>query len=59
MMANVLWFLLGSGLLFLFIGIWFGITFWLTPRIKHPDGKARLTGSCGDTMEIHLQFIGG
>jgi nitrogen fixation NifU-like protein len=24
-----------------------------------PDGKARLTGSCGDTMEIRLRFKNG
>jgi len=33
---------------------------WLSPRymgaIENPDGYARLTGSCGDTMEIFLRF---
>ncbi|MBW1681097.1 MAG: iron-sulfur cluster assembly scaffold protein [Deltaproteobacteria bacterium] len=24
--------------------------------IDHPDGFARLTGTCGDTMEIYLKF---
>ena len=35
-----------------------GISYWLTPYIKDPDGKARITGRCGDTMEISLKFIG-
>jgi len=35
---------------------------WLYPRnvgpIEHPDGHARFTGPCGDTMEIFLQVRG-
>ena len=37
-----------------------GFERWLNPRyrgiIKHPDGYARITGSCGDTMEIFLKL---
>lgn len=33
---------------------------WLNPvfmgRLEHPDGAARLTGHCGDTMMIFLKF---
>ena len=33
---------------------------WKNPRFKgvmeNPDGHARLTGTCGDTMEIFLRF---
>jgi len=33
---------------------------WLNPLymgvIDNPDGHARITGSCGDTMEIFLLF---
>ncbi len=36
---------------------------WRNPRyagvLKDPDGRGRLTGSCGDTMEIFLRFQGG
>lgn len=27
-------------------------------KLKDPDGYARITGTCGDTMEIFLQFKG-
>jgi nitrogen fixation NifU-like protein len=33
---------------------------WLHPlhvgTMDHPDGQARVTGSCGDTMQIFLRF---
>ncbi len=36
---------------------------WLTPlykgRIDLPDGYGRVTGSCGDTIEIFLRFENG
>ena len=36
---------------------------WLNPlymgRIEDPDGYGRVTGSCGDTMEIFLKFDNG
>jgi nitrogen fixation NifU-like protein len=36
---------------------------WLNPlymgRIENPDGYGRVTGSCGDTMEIFLKFENG
>jgi len=37
-----------------------GFERWLNPRyggdMKNPDGHARITGSCGDTMQIFLKF---
>lgn len=37
-----------------------GFQRWRHPKfngkMKHPDGHARLTGECGDTMEIFLKF---
>jgi len=37
-----------------------GFERWLNPRyrgiINNPDGYARITGSCGDTMQIFLKF---
>lgn len=40
------------------IGIWFGAHLLLQPWISNPDGIARITGTCGDTMEIALKFNG-
>ncbi|KPK30968.1 MAG: hypothetical protein AMK69_01960 [Nitrospira bacterium SG8_3] len=50
--------MVASGVLLVIVGLWFFITYWLTPHVKHPDGKARITGRCGDTMEIDLKFTG-
>ena len=40
-----------------------GFERWLKPRymgrIDNPDGCARVTGPCGDTMEIFLKFENG
>jgi nitrogen fixation NifU-like protein len=48
--------LLGIGILTAVALVWFLLTYWLNPHVESPDGKARLTGSCGDTMEISLKF---
>ncbi len=56
MIEYLTWFLLGGGVLFVVVGVWIGIYYWLTPHMKNPDGKARMTGKCGDTMEISLGF---
>jgi nitrogen fixation NifU-like protein len=56
LMDNVLWFLLVAGVLFVIVGIWVAVTLWLTSHVEQPDGRARITGSCGDTMEICLKF---
>ncbi|MBN1130169.1 MAG: iron-sulfur cluster assembly scaffold protein [Chitinispirillaceae bacterium] len=37
---------------------WIAAHYYLNPRIKNPDGYAKFTGSCGDTMEIALKFNG-
>ena len=49
-------FLLGIGILTAIVLLWFLVTYWLNPHVEAPDGKARITGSCGDTMEISLKF---
>jgi nitrogen fixation NifU-like protein len=49
-------FLLGIGILTTIVLLWFLLTYWLNPHVESPDGKARITGSCGDTMEISLKF---
>jgi nitrogen fixation NifU-like protein len=41
------------------IAVWFGIHLMLHPWIRNPDGIARITGTCGDTMEIALKFDNG
>jgi nitrogen fixation NifU-like protein len=58
MVQDIFCILLGAGVLLALTFLWFGIYYWLTPHIKRPDGKARLTGVCGDTMEISLTFKG-
>ena len=37
---------------------WFGFHYWANPPMQGPDGQARVTGNCGDTMEISLKFSG-
>jgi len=59
MLSDLLWFLLAAAVLAGIVGAWIGITYWLTPHVEDPDGSARITGSCGDTMEIRLKFRGG
>jgi len=39
--------------------IWFVIYYLLNPSVKDPDGYAKITGKCGDTMEISLKFEDG
>lgn len=48
--------LFAAGFLTVVVGVWFGVYCWLNPRLDAPDGKARVTGTCGDTMEIELRF---
>lgn len=43
-------------LLVLFVGVWCIASYFLTPHMDEPDGSARVTGSCGDTMEIGLKI---
>ena len=56
MVDYILWLLLISAVLFVVVGLWVGIHYWLSPHVENPDGKARITGACGDTMEICLEF---
>ena len=48
--------LFASGILVVVVGAWFGLHYILNPRLEEPDGKATITGRCGDTMEIRLRF---
>ncbi|OGR18833.1 MAG: hypothetical protein A2X81_09310 [Desulfobacterales bacterium GWB2_56_26] len=38
---------------------WFGFHYLANKPLDNPDGHARVTGNCGDTMEISLQCKDG
>lgn len=38
---------------------WFALSYLFTPQMKQPDGSAKVTGNCGDTMEIGLRIDQG
>jgi NifU-like protein involved in Fe-S cluster formation len=56
MMAYIQGFLIGIGIFLGIVGLWVVVYLALTPHVKEPDGKARITGTCGDTMGISLKF---
>ncbi|RPH40960.1 MAG: iron-sulfur cluster assembly scaffold protein [Desulfobulbaceae bacterium] len=45
--------------IFLLAFCWFGLHYLNDKQLKDPDGNAKITGNCGDTMEISLQFSDG
>lgn len=45
--------------LFFFVLAWYGLSYVLTPHMENADGLAKVTGNCGDTMEIGLQVENG
>ncbi len=51
--------MIASGILILLGLSWFGLHYWTNKPIDQPDGEARITGNCGDTMEISFKFAGG
>ncbi len=54
--AKPMGYLVGGIILFLImIGVWSLVSI-LHPHVEHPSGKAKLTGKCGDTMELCLRF---
>jgi len=48
--------LMGCGVLLLVVGIWFAVSYRLNPDDSAKNARARITGVCGDTMEIGLEF---
>jgi NifU-like protein involved in Fe-S cluster formation len=48
--------LAGCGVILVIAGIWFAVYYRLNPGTQTASGKARITGTCGDTMEISLSF---
>ncbi len=47
------------GVLLFFMAGWYGLSYLLTPDMDDPDGYARVTGTCGDTMEIGIKVEHG
>jgi nitrogen fixation protein NifU and related proteins len=39
--------------------VWFILHYYANPVIDNPDGISKITGNCGDTMEISLKFFEG
>ncbi len=56
MIDEILRFLLVVGTLFVVLGFWIVVSFLSNSHIDDPHGKGRITGRCGDTMEIGLRF---
>lgn len=52
-------FLVMFGILLLIAGCWFGLHYLVNPPLNSPDGEAKITGNCGDTMELALKFEQG
>jgi len=49
-------FIVGFLLITTIIGAWVWAHYRLNPYVDHPDAEARVTGKCGDTMEIRMAF---
>ncbi|MGL1932590.1 MAG: iron-sulfur cluster assembly scaffold protein [Desulfotalea sp.] len=45
--------------LLLVVACWFSFHYLANTSLKNPDAKARITGNCGDTMEIEFSFVNG
>lgn len=37
---------------------WFGMYYLANPPLENADATAKVTGNCGDTMELSLRFAG-
>ena len=51
--------LIAFGILLVLVFAWFGIHYLANPPMDKPDAEAKVTGNCGDTMEIGLRFEDG
>lgn len=56
MMQYLTSFITAFGVLFAVVFLWMIVYYWLNPQVDNPDGRACITGTCGDTMEIRLKF---
>jgi NifU-like protein involved in Fe-S cluster formation len=52
-------FLLLVGILVAFVAAWYGLSYLWTPHLPDPDGYAKVTGNCGDTMELAFKIRQG
>lgn len=52
-------FLLLVGVLVAFVAAWYGLSYLWTPHLPDPDGYAKVTGNCGDTMELAFKIRRG
>ena len=48
-----------AGLALFFAGGWVFLNFLINEEIENPDGHARVTGHCGDTMELQFKTEDG
>ncbi len=45
-------------ILLLLVAGWFGLYYLANPPLKNADTTVKVTGNCGDTMELALRFKG-
>jgi len=56
---RLIWALVGAGVLVVIVVMCSLVYLLLNPTVQDPDGYAKITGKCGDTMEISLKFKNG
>lgn len=45
--------------LFFFVGIYLTLSYFFSSSMDNPDCSARITGNCGDTMELKIKIKDG
>lgn len=45
--------------LFIFVFVWYGLSYLLTPHMDSSDGMAKVTGNCGDTIIKNFHWTDG
>ncbi|MEJ2057164.1 MAG: iron-sulfur cluster assembly scaffold protein, partial [Desulfofustis sp.] len=48
--------LIAVGLMVAVSAVWFLLHYYGNPVVENPEGIAKVSGNCGDTMEIGLQI---
>lgn len=46
-------------ILLLIVACWFSFHYLANSSLKNPDARARITGNCGDTMELEFSLVDG
>ncbi len=49
-------FLVLIGVLLAFVAVWYGLSYLFSSTMTDPDAHARITGNCGDTMELAFKI---